>query len=92
MGLFSFLFGTKSNNYDAKFKKDIDKYDRGSYRKDLRSRDRDEKIRSIWGLEGMGNSGSIDELDRIAHDSKEDKWIRKEAKIASKNLKERCGK
>lgn len=82
MGFFSSLF-------DTKFKKEIDKYDREGYRKDLKSRDRDKKIRAIWGLEGMGNSRSIDELDRIAHDSKQDKWVRKEAKIAIKNLKKR---
>ena len=92
MRLFSFLFGTQSKNYDVKFKKDIDKYDRDSYQKDLKNRDRDKKIRAIWGLEGMGNSGSINELERIAHNSKEDSWVRKEAKIAIKNLKKRSGK
>lgn len=92
MRLFSFLFGTQSKNYDVKFKKDIDKYDRGSYRKDLKSQERDKKIRAIWGLEGMGNTGSINELERIAHNSREDEWVRKEAKIAIKKLKKHSGK
>lgn len=92
MGLLSFLFGTKSKDYDAEFKKGFHKYDRDSYREDLKTRDRDKKVRAIWSLEGMGNTSSINELERIGRNSKEDEWVRKEAKIAVRNLRKRCGK
>lgn len=92
MGFFSFFCGTKHKDYDTEFRKNIHKYDQDSYRKDLDTKNRDKKIRAIWGIEGSGNSDNIRDLERIAHDSKEDKSVRKEAEIAVRNLKKRSGK
>lgn len=80
MGLFSLLF-------DRKFEKDIHKYNSDSYLKDLNSKNRDKKIRAIWGVEGMGNKSSIEKLQSIVKNKREDRWVRKEAGISIKNLR-----
>jgi hypothetical protein len=78
--------------FDNRFKKNIHKYDRESYVKDLNSKARDKKIRAIWGIEGKRDYKSIDKLQRIINDASEDKQVRKEAEIAVKNLRNRKNK
>lgn len=87
MGLLASIFG-----FDKKFRKNIHKYDKESYVRDLKSKDKDKKIRAIWGIEGMRNNNSIEELQKIVNNKNEDKWVRKEAEIAIKNLKKNKSK
>lgn len=76
---------------DRIYQKQLYLYDLSSYIADLNSENKEERIRAIWGIEGMGEKENIKDLQKIADNKDEDPDIRVIAQQAVENMKRRLG-
>jgi hypothetical protein len=74
---------------DELFKENLYLYDLNSFIVDLTSDKKDERIRAVWGIEGMGTKENIKDLQEIANNKDEDPDIRVEAQRAVDNMSRR---
>jgi hypothetical protein len=77
--------------FDQVWEEELQHYDLGSYVLDLTSPDKDERIRAIWGIEGMGTKENIKDLQKVADNKDEDREVMQEAERAIGNMKRRLG-
>lgn len=80
-----------SKIFDKVYEEQIHWYDLLGFIHDLTSKDRDERIRAILGIEGMGKKENIKDLQKIADNNDEDPDIRVEAQRSVDNMKRRFG-
>ena len=76
---------------DEAFKASLYLYDLNSFIGDLTSDKKEERIRAIWGIEGMGTKENIKDLQEIADNKDEGPDIRVEAQRSVDNMKRRFG-
>lgn len=77
--------------FDKIYQSKMHLYDIQGFLSDLASDDKDARIRSIWGIEGMGKVENIKDLQKIVDNPHEDPDIRVEAQKAVDNMKRRFG-
>jgi len=81
--------------FDRIYESKMSMYDLQGFIFDLISEERDERMRAIWGIEGMATKENvkdlIKDLQKIADNKDEDSDIRVEAQRAVDNMKRRLG-
>ena len=77
--------------FDKIYQRKIYLYDLQGFVSDLGSEDKNERVRAIWGIEGMGTAENIKDLQKISDNKDEDPDIRVEAQRAVDNMKRRFG-
>jgi len=75
--------------FDRVYKRKTFIYYLQSFILDLITADKEDRIRAIWGIEGMGKADNIKDLQKIADNKDEDPDIRVEAQRAVDNMKRR---
>lgn len=77
--------------FDNIYQRKMYLYDVQGFVSDLASDNKNERIRAIWGIEGIGIVENIKDLQKIVDDPHEDPNIRVEAQRAVDNMKRRFG-